>query len=151
MIEPGGALLTDTQSATLRAAAARILPSEDGPGAAEAGVAVYVITALGEERLNGWLPFFVHGLGRIEAISRETLGKDFPEAAPEEQDEVLRQLQAMPEPHLRHFFGQLVRLCIEGFLGDPRYGGNRGSLGWRYVGYPLDEMEEDGCLRAILE
>jgi gluconate 2-dehydrogenase gamma chain len=149
LIKSPGALLTDAQRETLRAAAARILPSEDGPGAAEAGVAAYVAAALGEERLNGWLSFFVHGLGRIEAISRETLGKGFPEAAPEEQDEILRQLQAMPEPHLRHFFGQLVRLCIEGFLGDPRYGGNRDGLGWRYVGYPHDEMEEDGCLRVI--
>lgn len=141
--------LTDLQRETLAAAAARILPSDDGPGAAEAGVADYVVSALGEERLNGWLPFFVHGLGRIEAISGETLGKRFPEAAPAEQDEILRQLQAAPEPHLRHFFGQLVRLCVEGFVGDPRYGGNRGGLGWRYVGYPHDEMEEDGCLRAI--
>jgi gluconate 2-dehydrogenase gamma chain len=149
LIEPGGALLTDAQRETLAAATARILPSDDGPGAAEAGVAGYVATALGEERLNGWLPFFVHGLGRIEAISHETLGKGFPEATSQEQDEILRQLQAMPEPHLRHFFGQLVRLCIEGFLGDPRYGGNQDGLGWRYVGYPLDEMEEDGCLRAI--
>lgn len=141
--------LTDAQQETLAAAAARILPSDDGPGAAEAGVAAYVAAALGEERLNGWLPFFVHGLGRIEAISQETLGKGFPEATPEEQDEILRQLQAIPEPHIRHFFGQLVRLCIEGFLGDPRYGGNRDGLGWHYVGYPLDEMEEDGCLRVI--
>lgn len=143
--------LTDPQRETLAAAASRILPSEDGPGATEAGVADYVMAALGEERLNSWLPYFVHGLGRIEAICRETLGKPFPAAAPAEQDEVLRQLQAIPEPHLRHFFGQLVRLCIEGFLGDPRYGGNRDGLGWRYVGYPLDEMEEDGCLRAIPE
>lgn len=149
MIEAGGALLTDAQRETLATATARILPSDDGPGAAEAWVAGYVAAALGEERLNGWLPFFVHGLGRIEAISRETLGKGFPEATAEEQDEILRQLQAMPEPHIRHFFGQLVRLCIEGFLGDPRYGGNRDGLGWRYVGYPHDEMEEDGCLRVI--
>jgi gluconate 2-dehydrogenase gamma chain len=141
--------LTGPQRETLAAAAARILPSDDGPGAAEAGVADYVAAALGEERLNGWLPLFVHGLGRIEAISSETLGKRFPEATPEEQDAILRQLQTIPEPYLRHFFGQLVRLCIEGFVGDPRYGGNRDGLGWRYVGYPHDEMEEDGCLRAI--
>ena len=149
MSEPNGALLTAPQRETLAAAAARILPSDDGPGAVEAGVAGYVAAALGEERLNGWLPFFVHGLGRIEAISGETLGKRFPEATPEEQDEILRQIQGAPEPHLRHFFGQLVRLSIEGFVGDPRHGGNRDGLGWRYVGYPHDGMEEDGCLRVI--
>lgn len=149
MTDAAGALLTATQRETLAAAAARILPSDDGPGAAEAGVADYVVAALGEERLNGWLPFFVHGLDRLDSVSRETLGKRFLEAAPAEQDEILRQIQGAPEPHLRHFFGQLVRLCVEGFAGDPRYGGNRDRLGWRYVGYPHDEMEEDGCLRAI--
>lgn len=141
--------LTKAQRETLAAAAARILPSDDGPGAAETGVAEYVVAALGEERLSGWLPFFVHGLGRVEVVSHETLGKRFPEASPEEQDEILRQIQVAPEPHLRHFFGQLVRLCIEGFVGAPRYGGNRDTLGWRYVGYPHGEMDEDGCLRAI--
>lgn len=134
--------LTDLQRRTLAAAAERILPSDDGPGAAETGVAEYVAAALGEERLRGWFPLFSHGLGRIEKIARETFDRGFAEASPEQRDEVLRRLQDLPEPALRHFFGQLVRLCVEGFAGAP-------GPGWRYLGYPPDEMEGDGCLVPI--
>jgi len=134
--------LTSLQSRTLAAAAERILPSDDGPGAAEAGVADLVAAALGEERLRGWLPLFSLGLDRIEAIAREAFGASFDEAGPEQRDEVLRRLQALPEPPLRHFFSQLVRLCVEGFVGSP-------GPGWRYLGYPPEEMEGDGCLVPI--
>lgn len=141
--------LTGLQRRTLAAAAERILPSDDGPGAAETGAAAYMEAALGEERLQGWLPLFALGLDRLEAIAQEALGTGFAEAAPGPRDEVLRRLQALPDPPLRHFFGQLVRLCVEGFVGPPRAGGNRDGLGWLYVGYPPDEMEGDGCRDPI--
>jgi gluconate 2-dehydrogenase gamma chain len=131
--------LTAPQRLTLAAAAERILPSEDGPGAAETGVADYVASALGEERLKGWLPLFAHGLERIDEISRETFGTGFAEAGPEQRDEILRRLQALPERPLQHFFAQLVRLCVEGFAGQE-------GPGWRFLGYPPEEMEGDGCL-----
>lgn len=134
--------LTDLQRRTLAAAASRILPSDDGPGAAETGAATYVEAALGEERLRGWFPLVSFGLDRIEAIAREALGTGFAEAGPEQQDEVLRRLQSLPEPPVHHFFAQLVRLCVEGFAGAP-------GPGWDYLGYPPEEMKGDGCLVRI--
>ncbi|HSN87726.1 MAG TPA: gluconate 2-dehydrogenase subunit 3 family protein [Thermoanaerobaculia bacterium] len=131
--------LSDLQRRTLAAAAERILPSDDGPGAAETGVAETVAAALGEERLWGWFPLFSRGLDRLEAMAREAYGIGFAEASPEQRDEVLRRLQEIPEPPLRHFFAQLIRLCVEGFVGQ-------NGPGWRYVGYPPEEMEGDGCL-----
>lgn len=131
--------LSDLQRRTLAAAAERILPSDDGPGAAETGVAGSVVAALGEERLRGWLPLFARGLDRLDEIAREAFEVGFAEAGPEQRDEVLRRLQEIPEPPLRHFFGQLVRLCVEGFVGQD-------GPGWRYMGYPPEEMEGDGCL-----
>jgi gluconate 2-dehydrogenase gamma chain len=133
--------LSASQLRTLAAAAERILPSDDGPGAAETGVAAYVAAALGEERLQGWLPLFSHGLDRLDEIAREAFGVGFAEAAPDRRDEILRRLQGLPEPPLRHFFAQLVRLCVEGFVG-------KDGPGWRYVGYPPDEMEGNGCLHS---
>lgn len=134
--------LTDLQRRTLAAAAGRILPSEDGLGAAETGVAEYVAAALGEERLRGWLPYFIYGLDRIEELAREAFGTGFAEALPERQDEVLRRLQDLPERPIRPFFAQLVRLCVEGFAGQD-------GPGWRFLGYPPEEMEGDGCLVPI--
>jgi hypothetical protein len=137
--------LTHLQRRTLAAAAGRILPSDDGPGALETGAAEYVMAALGEERLRDLYPLFIHGLDRIDQIAREAFGTDFTAAGPEQRDEVLRRLQALPHPAIRQFFARLVRLCVEGFAGPPNSGGNRGGLGWRYLGYPPAEMEDDGC------
>lgn len=141
--------LTDLQRRTLAAAAERILPSDDGPGARETGVAEYVVAALGEERLRGWLPLFAHGLDRLEEIAGAALGTGFTAATPDQRDTALRRLQSLPDPALRRFFAQLVRLCVEGFVGAPGSGGNRDGLGWLYVGYPPDEMEGDGCRGVI--
>ena len=132
---------------TLAAAAARILPSDDGPGAAETGVAEYVERALGEERLAGWAPLFEHGLGRLDGIARERFAQGFAACPPEEQDATLRALQELPEPPLRQFFSRLVTLCLEGFLGDPACGGNRDGLGWVWAGLPRMSGEDD-CLGA---
>jgi hypothetical protein len=30
---------------------------------------------------------------------------------------------------------RLVSLAINGFLSDPKYGGNRDGSGWRYIGF----------------
>ena len=34
------------------------------------------------------------------------------------------------------FFRQLMELTLEGYLSDPRYGGNRDRVGWRFIGVP---------------
>ena len=141
--------LTDLQHRTLAAAAERILPSDDGPGARETGAAEYVAAALGEERLRGWFPLFTRGLDRLEDLADAALGTGFAAARPDQQDEVLRRLQALPGPDSRQFFAQLVRLCVEGFVAAPESEGNRDGLGWRYVGYPPAEMGGDGCRGPI--
>lgn len=134
--------LTNLQRRTLAAAAERILPSEDGPGARETGAAEYILAALGEERLGNLFPLFAYGLDRLDELARETFERFFADLTPEEQDGVLRRLQALPDPPLRPFFARFVRLCAEAFLG-------RDGLGWQYVGYPPAEMKGDGCLVPI--
>jgi gluconate 2-dehydrogenase gamma chain len=122
--------LTDLQCCTLAAVAERILPSDDGPGAHETGAADYVAAALGEERLRGLLPLFARGFDRIEEISQATLGTGFSEAGPDRQDDVLRQLETLPDPAIRHFLARLVRLCVEGFAGPPASGGATWAIRW---------------------
>jgi hypothetical protein len=31
-----------------------------------------------------------------------------------------------------------LALTLEGFLGDPRHGGNKDGIGWRFVGHSPD-------------
>jgi gluconate 2-dehydrogenase gamma chain len=32
------------------------------------------------------------------------------------------------------FFQRLVTLTLEGYLSDPKYGGNRDWIGWQFIG-----------------
>ena len=58
------------------------------------------------------------------------LGTDFADAGEEEQDERLR---ATPE-----FTALMYGHACEGMYGAPEYGGNRGLVGWRYIGFEGD-------------
>ena len=99
--------LNDEQRAVLAAAAERILPSEDGPGAARTGVAAYIEKLLGTDRFRGWAPLFGEGLGRLQELAGELWGRPFPVCSPEERDAVLRRFQEQPDRLHRTFFRQL--------------------------------------------
>ena len=119
---------------TLAAVTRRILPSDDGPGAAETGVADYIEKALVEELPASDRALVQRGLERLEASARDHLGRAFSDGSPEQQDELLRALEALDEPWPRAFLRRLVHLALEGFLCDPRRGGNRDGLGWSFIG-----------------
>ena len=36
----------------------------------------------------------------------------------------------------REFFAHLWEATVEGFFGDPVYGGNRDMIAWRMIGFP---------------
>ena len=42
------------------------------------------------------------------------------------------------------FFETLRIHVITGFLADPKYGGNRGWVGWKHLGYPGDPHSQGG-------
>lgn len=59
-----------------------------------------------------------------------SLGEDFAEAGPEEQDERLREAGAFTDLLYGH--------ACEGMYGAPEYGGNRDGVGWRAIGFDGD-------------
>lgn len=125
----------DARRATLAAAAARVLPSDDGPGAVETGVAGYLEAVLGEPELGGLRSVFEQGLDLLDNLAREHCDTPFAACSTAEQDEVLRRLSELEEPPPRIFFERLIALSLEGFLCDPSRGGNREGLGWRAIGF----------------
>src|SRR6266487_647556 len=103
------------QAVEIEAIAARIIPTDDTPGAREAGV-VY---------------FIDRGLATFAA------------ATPEQQDEVLHSFDERtetsrrairPRPGAQNFFETLRQHTIAGFLIDPDYGGNHDGAGWKVIG-----------------
>lgn len=133
VVKPGAApagVLSAADAATLAAVCARLIPTDDsGPGAAEAGAAVYIDRALG-----GWLASsrdaYVAGLAAIDEAAQTQVGKRFVDLAAGEQDGVLAAIEQTP------FFALVRTHTIQGTFCDPAYGGNANFVGWDLIGYP---------------
>jgi gluconate 2-dehydrogenase gamma chain len=131
----GAAPFLPEQRRALATACERILP-----GAGEAGVPVYLERQMAREPFSRFLaPTFGRAAELLDSAAREAHGRVFAELPAEAQDAILGRLQAgevtAPGFQARPFFEHLVRFCLEGFLGDPRHGGNRGEVGWRFIGH----------------
>jgi gluconate 2-dehydrogenase gamma chain len=176
------------QRATLQAAMARIIPTDDTPGATEAGTIDFLDRYLsgidyiyakpdgsGFEQLSGkraeaWRQRidvvrerYVTGVRDLDERARAAHDADFVDLAPEQQDEVLRDLErpdqeqeteleqarvtlygAPVEPALQQtsaevdlgFVPLLALHTRQAFYADPIYGGNRNRVGWDVIGFP---------------
>jgi gluconate 2-dehydrogenase gamma chain len=124
--------LDDAQLATLDAALARLIPSDDGePGAREAQVIRYVERAL-EGVHSGYLAAYRRGCSDLDELALVRFGTPFAGLADERQDAILREAEGAHAG----FFELMRSHAIEGMFGDPRWGGNAELAGWRLLGYP---------------
>jgi gluconate 2-dehydrogenase gamma chain len=139
----------ESEALIVAAAASRIFPTDDsGPGAREAGVAIYIDRQLagpyGRDRYrytqgpfeDAPPEFGYQGKAAPREIYREGLKnlKGFDRLAPEEQDARLQQI----EPS--RFFSLLRQHTIEGMFSDPIHGGNADMIGWQLIGFPGPRM-----------
>jgi len=127
--EPDLATLTSAQAATVDAIASRIVPTDDLPGAHEAGVVYFIDIALGSffapAREN-----FLDGLADFEAgVAASHDGTAFSALDADAQDAYLRTVDTTP------FFGLLRTWTLFGLLASPKYGGNRNLVGWKLAGF----------------
>lgn len=148
---------TETEALIVAAAASRIFPSDDsGPGAREAGVAIFVDRQLagsyGRDRFRYTQPpfedapreFGYQGGATPRQMYRDGLKslQGFHLLAPMAQDEALRKIESTP------FFSLLRKNTIEGMFCDPMHDGNAGMIGWQLIGFPgprmsnFDEIEK---------
>ena len=159
------AYFTPSEWAFVRAACARLIPNDaNGPGALEAGVPEFIDRQMGTPYGDAahWYmsgPFhegapefgyqsaltprqqYRLGIRAIDAWCAKELGKVFAELAPAQQDEVLKKTEAgeihAEDVALKTFFTAfLLKNVMEGFFGDPMYGGNRDMAGWKLIGHP---------------
>ena len=166
------------EAAFVEAAVQRLIPPDElGPGALEAGVATYIDRQMhgawgaGERlyRSGPWLPgtptqgyqlpftpaeLFRTALRAIRADLDRAGRPTFDTLPGADQDLYLTLLQAgereLDGVPSKVFFESLWGLTIEGYFGDPIYGGNRGMAAWRMIGFPgaygayYDLVDQDG-------
>jgi gluconate 2-dehydrogenase gamma chain len=134
-----------TEAGTVRAVVGRLLPGNtQDPGAVEAGAHLYIDRALGGPyslQQTGYR----RGLASLNAYSRDKGGKNFADLTPDIQDGILTDMQkgtatGFFAPAAAAFFNTLLQHTREGTFCDPVYGGNRGLIGWKMVGFPGAQM-----------
>lgn len=124
--------------AVVAAASERILPRDEDPGAQDANVPVYIDRMLQTPELTQMRRDFLQGVSALERRSNSMFKKGFAQATAEQQDELLTIFKdSPPGSGEAHFYELLLVLTMEGFLGDPSYGGNRGKVGWKLVGFDM--------------
>jgi gluconate 2-dehydrogenase gamma chain len=156
--------LTGAEVRFLEAAVERLIPTDElGPGGRDAGVACYIDRQLcsvwgthGRNYRSGpWLDgtpeqgfqsrltpqeIYRIGIREINDYCRARHEKLFEHLPPATQDQVLQALEKgqveLPSLSSKLFFDLLWRNTEEGYFSDPMYGGNRGKVGWKLLGFP---------------
>ena len=138
------------QATEIDAISSRIIPTDDMPGAREAGVVYFIDRALTTFAIED-RKIYKAGLPELQAKVRELFPavEKFSSATPEQQDEVLLSLDQhpfasprpfRPRPDAQTFFETLRQHTIAGFLIDPDAGGNRDGVGWKVIGREREHM-----------
>jgi gluconate 2-dehydrogenase gamma chain len=111
------------------AIAARILPSDETPGATEAGVIYFMDNVLGNSR-SELLAGLREGLAALQAKAHDNYGSaQFSALDPARQDTLLQAVETS------EFFATIRFLTLAGMFALPEYGGNRDYVGWDLLGF----------------
>src|ERR1700742_3970335 len=149
-VKVGLRFFTAAEAKVVQAACERIFPSdENGPGASEAGVVIYIDRQLagpyGKDKYRytkgPWVESYPEHGYQAQANPRELykqglrdLGDNFAQLSADAQDEKLAAMEK------GRFFQMLRTHTIEGMFADPMHGGNAGLVGWQLIGYPGPQM-----------
>ena len=118
------------QAAEVESVAAQIVPTDDTPGAREAGCLYFIDRALTTFDVKKQ-SLYTQGLGVLQAKTAELFpsGGKFSALTPAQQIQVLKAIEKTP------FFTQVRVHTITGLLANPEYGGNQGKIGWNLIGF----------------
>lgn len=122
---------TAAEGRTLQSLCEQIIPSDQTPGAAQAGVVNFI-----DLQLTG--PYRKHrnayrgGLAALDQAARQFGDQPFAALPPARQTDFLVNLQG----ENRRFFAMVIAHTMQGYYGDPRHGGNLDAVSWRMLGVP---------------
>jgi gluconate 2-dehydrogenase gamma chain len=151
--------------AFINAAVARLIPSDGtGPGGVDAGVPEFIDRQMELPYGHGayfylkgpfldnapptlgyqlrYVPREIYRLGiaAANAATQKAQAKDFAQLPAADQDRFLAAMEkgavVFATVPAAVFFAQLLTNTKEGYFSDPLYGGNRGMVAWKWIGFP---------------
>lgn len=121
--------LSEEEVVEYSAIAARIIPTDETPGATEAGVIYFIDQVLGRGREQERL-ILQEGLKELQtATGLKFAGFYFHELDEFQQDQLLHEIEDT------EFFGTIRYLTIAGMFSSPEYRGNRDNIGFDLLGF----------------
>ena len=122
--------LTDQQAQDFGAAADRIIPRDDAPGARDVGVVFFADHLLGTFA-PARKPAFEQALVALNEAARKRVpaASSFASLTPIQQDETLRSIETTDAFYL------LRTITIAGYFSHPSHRGNRNEAGWKAIGF----------------
>jgi gluconate 2-dehydrogenase gamma chain len=141
---------TPEEAAEIEAITARIIPTDETPGAREAGVVYFIDRGLTTFATDSQKTYR-KGLPELQARVSEMFpgAAKFSGLALEQQDAVLHSFDGDSaagqgpfgaRPLAQNFFQSVRMNTIQGFLIDPDYGGNQDGAGWKVIGREREHM-----------
>ena len=128
--------LTTEEAATVEAVTARLIPSDQKPGAKEATVVHFIdymlVTSYASQQT-----YYRNALRQLNQLCQHRFKRPFTGLAEADQDEQLAQTERGEIPDWKEagdFFATIRAHTIEGMFSDPKYYGNAGRVGWQLMG-----------------
>ncbi len=136
---PRGGMTAAEVIPILTAFADRLIPHDElGPGVKEAGMDTYLERTLADPRMKAIKSLVTRGAVFLQKAARTEHQKPFAALADADKDELIKRMagnEVRPNGFSADAFVRvMLALSLEGFLGDPRHGGNKGHVGWDFVG-----------------
>jgi gluconate 2-dehydrogenase gamma chain len=122
-------LLSEEEAQEFHAIAARIIPTDETPGATEAGVIFFIDYVLADDRAAEY-EILRAGLRDLQIAAALNFNVSY-----FHELEALQQDQLLAEIEESAFFGTLRFLSIAGMFSLPEYGGNRDNIGYQLIGF----------------
>ena len=139
-------VLTPEQAKQIEAITSQIIPTDELPGAREAGVVYFIDRAL-KTFASDTRPVYEEGLADVSRITAELFPgiRNISDATAEQQQQIVAELMSemSPRPRSRRNtvasagsdFPQVIWThTLFGFLLDPEAGANRDYVGWKVIG-----------------
>ncbi len=128
--------LTNEEAANVDAVTARIIPSDERPGAREARVVHFIDHMLANSYATQQ-KLYREGLQQLNWLCQSRFDIPFANLSEADQDKVLTQMQRRDIPEWSEagdFFSTIRNHTLEGMFSDPKYHGNAGRVGWGLMG-----------------
>ena len=136
-------VLPAAEAKIVDAIAARILPSEDGPGAREANAIAFIDGQLAAGDLAPLANGVLLSARIVDGEAKRRHSTSFVDLDGARQDAILSDFAdaklAVQFPQ-REAFRLLHMLTLEALLSDPVHGGNPDMVGWKWIRFPTPTL-----------